>query len=129
MSRVQIISYKTAKIVSLDFSGCKAEEVTPIVAQAKALIARQPRGSALVLTNVAGTEMSRAVSQLMKELTTHNKPFVKASAVVGVDGLKKIAFNAVQRVSGRRLSSFDTVEQAMEWLTNPVRTGNPMHLD
>jgi hypothetical protein len=122
VNRVQMISYKTARIVSLDFSRCKAEELPPIVQEAKALIARQPRGSALVLTNVTGTETNKTVSQLMKELTTHNKPFVKASAVVGVDGLKKILFNAVQRVSGRHLSSFDTVGQAMAWLTNPGAT-------
>src|SRR5271169_3865478 len=78
VSRVQIISYKAAKLVSLDFSGCAGGELPPIVAEAKALMARQPRGSALVLTNVTGTEMSKAVTQLMKDLTTHNKPFVKA---------------------------------------------------
>lgn len=127
MSRVQLISYKAAKIVSLDFSGCAGAELPPIVAEAKALMARQPRGSALVLTNVTGTEMNKAASQLMKDLTTHNKPYVKASAVVGVEGLKKIAFNAVQRVSGRSLFSFVTVEEAMEWLTNPVPGRSAAH--
>jgi len=125
---VQIISYKAAKLVSLDFSGCTGGELPPIVAAATALMARQPRGSALVLTNVTGTEMSKAVTQLMKDLTTHNKPFVKASAVVGVEGLKKIAFNAVQRVSGRHLSSFDTVEEAKEWLISTVPVRSPAHL-
>ena len=54
----------------------------------------------------------------MKDLTTHNKPYVKASAVVGVDGLKKVVFNAVQTVSGRHLSSFETADQAKAWLVS-----------
>jgi hypothetical protein len=41
---------------------------------------------------------------------------VKASAVVGVEGLKQIVFNAVQAVSGRTLASFDTLEHAKDWL-------------
>jgi hypothetical protein len=118
MAQVQVILHKGVKIVSLDFSGCKATDLPPIVDEAKKVIASQPLGSALVVTNVTDTEMNKDVSRLMKDLTTHNKPFVKASAVVGVDGLKKIVFNGVQTVSGRRLSSFDTLEQAKAWLVS-----------
>jgi hypothetical protein len=84
--------------------------------EAKRLIATRPEKSVRVLTNVIGTELSRTTSQIIKDFATQNKPYVKASAVVGVEGLKKIIYNAVQTVSGRHISSFDTMEQAKDWL-------------
>jgi hypothetical protein len=41
---------------------------------------------------------------------------VKAAAVVGITGLKKIIFGAVMAFSKRNLASFDNVEQAKRWL-------------
>ncbi len=116
MSRVQLVPHKGKHVVYLDFSGCKVADLLPILAEAKRVIASQPTGSALVLTNVTDTEISRDTSQLMKDFTSHNKPYVKASAIIGVDGLKKIIYNAVQAVSGRHISSFATLDLAKDWL-------------
>jgi hypothetical protein len=116
MSRVQIVPHKSKQIVYLDFTGCKVADLLPIIEEAKRVIASQPKESALILTNVTDTEISKDTSALMKDFTTHNKPYVKASAVIGVEGLKKIIYNAVQAVSGRHISSFSTLEQAKDWL-------------
>ena len=116
MGRVQMVAHKGKQIVYLDFSGCKVAELHPIIEEAKRMIASQPKESALVLSNVTDTEISRDTSALMKDFTTHNKPYVKASAIIGVDGLKKIIYNAVQAVSGRHISSFATLDLAKDWL-------------
>jgi hypothetical protein len=111
-----VINHGGKDLIYLDSSGCKLAELTPLVARAKRMIAGLDHGSALVLTNVENTQLTKETSALMKDLTTHNKPYVKASAVVGVEGLKQIVFNAVQAVSGRTLASFDTLEHAKDWL-------------
>jgi hypothetical protein len=116
MSRVQMVSHKGKQVVYLDFSGCKAADLHPIIDEAKRVIANQPKESALILSNVTDTEISKDTSQIMKDFTLHNKPFVKASAIIGVEGLKKIIYNAVQSVSGRHISSFSTADQAKDWL-------------
>jgi len=116
MGRVQMVPHKGKQVVYLDLSGLKAGDLHPVVEEAKRLIAGQPKESALILTNVTDVEISKDTSALMKDFTTHNKPYVKASAVIGVEGLKKIIYNAVQAVSGRHISSFETMEQAKDWL-------------
>jgi len=46
-----------------------------------------------------------------------NKPYVVAAAVVGVTGLKQIIYNAVMKFSGRKLTAFDSLAEAKDWLT------------
>ena len=54
---------------------------------------------------------------LAKELTAHNKGHVRAGAVVGVSGWRKLAFWAALKFSGRdNLKLFDTSEDAKAWL-------------
>ena len=116
MERVQFIRHKDKEILFLDFSECKAEEVVLIIDKAKSVIARQPEKSLLTLSNVTNARFDDTVSQRMKEFTAHNKPFVKAAAVVGVTGLKKIVFEAVMLFSKRKIHAFATIEQAKDWL-------------
>jgi hypothetical protein len=56
------------------------------------------------------------VTQQMKEFTTHNKPYVRAAAVVGVEGVKKIILNAVMLFSKRKFHTFDSIDSAKAWL-------------
>jgi hypothetical protein len=105
MARVQFIEHKGKKILYLDFSRCKSVELDAIVQEAKRVIGTQAQGSVRTLP-------------MVKDLTTFNKPFVVA-AVVGVAGLKKVIYNAIVALSGRNMSTFDTIEQAKEWLATP----------
>ncbi|OGW37137.1 MAG: hypothetical protein A2010_00025 [Nitrospirae bacterium GWD2_57_9] len=52
----------------------------------------------------------------MKEFALHNKPYVKAGAVIGITGLKRIIYGAVMAFSRRKIESFDDREQAKQWL-------------
>jgi len=116
MERITFIHHKGQEILFLDFSGCRAEEVAPLIDRAKTLIAARPEQSLLTLTDVTDMRFDDAVSQRMKEFTAHNKPYVRAAAVVGVTGIKKILFEAVVLFSKRKLHTFDTIEQAKDWL-------------
>ena len=116
MNRVQFIEHQGKRILHLDFSKCKASELGATVEEAKAVINGQPSNSLLILTDVTDTEMSRDTSRLVKDFTAHNKPYVAASAVVGVSGLKKIIYDAVLGFSGRQIATFTSIEQAKDWL-------------
>ena len=117
MERVRFIDHQGKKILHLDFSHCKAGEVLQVIAQAKAVIATQPPKSVMTLTDVTEAAFNSAVSEAMKDLVSHNKPYVTAAAVVGVAGLKQIIFNAVVRFSGRKLHAFGSLDEAKDWLT------------
>ncbi len=116
MERVRFIQHNGREILFLDFSACKAGEVLLVIDKAKPVIAGRPEKSLLTLSDVTNARFDDTVSQRMKEFTAHNKPFVKAAAVVGITGLKKILFEAVMLFSKRKLHAFETIEQAKDWL-------------
>jgi hypothetical protein len=116
MSRVQFITHKGKRILYFDLSSCKIAEISAVVAEAKRTVAAQAPGSVLALTNVTDTELSKDSSAAIKDFTSHNKPFIKASAVIGVEGLRKVIYNAAMAFSGRTISAFATIEQAKDWL-------------
>ena len=116
MERISFIRHKGQELLFLNFSGCRADEAAPLIERAKTVIAARPEHSLLTLTDVTDMRFDDAVNQRMKEFTAHNKPYVRAAAVVGVTGIKKILFEAVILFSKRKLHAFETVEQAKDWL-------------
>ncbi len=118
MERVKFIDHKGKRILHLDFTNARADEVVHIIREAKGVIAKQPAQSIRTLTDVTDLKFNTDAAEAMKEFASHNKPYVAAAAVVGVTGLKKIIYNAVVKFSGRNLVAFDSIGQAKEWLVN-----------
>jgi hypothetical protein len=58
---------------------------------------------------------SRPSSRKLKTSFPAN-PDVKAAAIVGVEGVKKIILNAVMLFSKRKFHTFDNIESAKNWL-------------
>ena len=114
--RVKFIKHNGKEILLLDFSGCSAIEVLPVIEESKKAIRTRPEGSVLTLTNVTDMRFNEDVASRMKEFTAHNKPYVRTAAVVGVAGIKKIIFGAVEMFSRRKLHVFDNINEAKEWL-------------
>ena len=118
MERVRFIQHKGKEILFLDFSQCKPDEALAVIEQSKAVIRKKPEHSLLTLTDVTDLRFNDTLSHQMKEFTAHNKPYVRAAAVVGITGLKKILFGAVIAFSKRKIHAFDSIEQAKEWLVS-----------
>jgi hypothetical protein len=114
--RVKFIKHQEKEILLLDFSNSTADEVLKIIEQAKRVISSRPQQSLLTLTDVTNARFNADVSEQMKAFTVHNKPYVRAGAVVGITGLKRIIFSAVVAFSQRKLESFDDREEAKQWL-------------
>jgi hypothetical protein len=116
MERVQFIQHKGRKILHLNFADCTSNEVLEVIEQAKSAIKTQSPQSVYTLTDVTNTAFDSVVSAAMKDFVLHNKPYIVASAVVGVTGLKQIIFNAVMKLSGRKLTAFENIAAAKDWL-------------
>ena len=114
--RVKFIRHQEKDILFLDFSNTAADEVLKIIEDAKRVIGTKPKNSLLTLTDVTNARFSEEVGNGMKQFTAYNKPYVKAAAVVGIAGLKKVIFGAVMAFSKRNIETFDDVEQAKRWL-------------
>lgn len=122
-SRASFIEYRGTALVYLDFSGVQIQaDAMERIAAARAFIARQPKNSLFTLTNVDGSYYNREIVQAMGALVEHNKPYVVAGALVGVSGMMRIFLNTLNRVTGRRLTTFEKEADAKEWLFQQAQT-------
>jgi hypothetical protein len=116
MSKTKPIYHHNRQILFLDFSGCSVNDFFIILEESKKLIREQPLNSVLTLTDVTNARYNSEVIQALKEFTKGNKPFVRAGAVVGLDGLTRIIYNSVMYFSGRNITAFDDIGKAKDWL-------------
>ena len=105
------------KIVELDFAGVTdiallKERITAY----QLFIASHPKRSLRVLSNLTGCSVNKHTVELFKEFTSHNKPYIIASAVYGLTGFAKIFVNAVNQFSKRDINLFDDPTKAKNWL-------------
>ena len=114
INRVRIVEHG---IVLLDFSGiAEPDKELHHSAEAKRIIATQARGQALVLTDVTGSTFSQAAIESLKDLVQHNKPYVRASALVGLSALTRVVFRAVMALTRRDIRVFESRSAAIAYL-------------
>jgi hypothetical protein len=116
--RVRFIRHRSAEILWIDWTNATADEILSAIVEAKRLIATRPHRSVRTLTTVSGARLERRVTDALKEYVAHNKPYVLAGAVVGLNDLKTVVFNFVNRATGRTLRAMDSVDVAKEWLAS-----------
>lgn len=113
---VRFIEYKGCQILLIDLEGCQPAETLERIRYARSVIGRQPLASTRTLTVVKNSRFNSQVSEAMKEYTAHNKPFVRAAAVVGLSGLQEIVYNVIIKLTGRNIATFAEVASAKEFL-------------
>jgi hypothetical protein len=117
MERTRFIDHRGKQVLLLDYSGIRdPEEAVREIRHSMEVVARQPRDSLRVVTIVRDARYNAAVLQALKELASHNAPYVRASAVVGMSGLHRIAYQAIILFSKRNIKTFDTDADALDWL-------------
>ena len=117
MPGTQQINYKGKTIYYMDFSYvAQASEIRTIMNESIQYIRSQPPESVLSISNITGMRFSNEIKSLFNDFIRENKPFIKASAVVGLNGLQLI-FNGLLKVTGRHINSFSSDTEAKEWLT------------
>jgi hypothetical protein len=117
MDRVHMIDYLNKKILFIDFSDLKSfNEIKDVTIKAQEYIHSQPSSSVYTLTTVEGTHFNSEIREMFTVYMKGNKPFVKASAVIGVSGLKQIMYNTLMKLTGRDTRSFSSLDQAKTWL-------------
>jgi len=115
MEKIQFIEHKGKKILNLDFSG-GPELALKTIQKAGEVVSSQPKKSLRTLIDVSDVSWNAESVKALKNLAKNDEPYVMASAVVGVTGLKKVLLSAVKRFSGREFMLFDDVPTALDWL-------------
>lgn len=117
-ARVRFLDHGSLRVILLDFEGITdVAEALAAVAEARAFVGRQtPDGSHYTLTDVRRTRYDRQIVAAFKELTTHNKPFIRAAAIVSDSTVHRAAITMIGAFSRRKLAVFETRDAALAYL-------------
>jgi hypothetical protein len=123
MERTLNINHQGKNIYYMDFGSLqKVEEINSVIAEAKQYIQKQTPSSILALTNLEGMHFNNQIKELFTDFVKGNKPYVKASAIIGIHGLKQIVFNGIMKITGRDLRSFSDIESAKTFLVSQCQS-------
>jgi hypothetical protein len=93
------------------------EELKERIESIKPVVIKEPPHSILCIADVIDGKFNPEMTQMLKEFTKHNEPYIKMTALIGVDGLKKVIYSGVLLFTGRKnLILKNTRQEAMEWL-------------
>jgi hypothetical protein len=117
MAQVKFITHKGKKILLADFTYSKPEEMLDAIEEVKKTVKKYPQKSVLALIDVRYSPFDTVLSGALKHMAAADRPYIKMTAIVGVTGLKKLAYKAMIRFSGRKnIFIFDRIETAKDWL-------------
>jgi hypothetical protein len=105
-------------VILQDFSGVTdPADSMLIIANARRFMETQPRdGKRLVLTDVTGSIFNQEVVDAMKELAVHHRPWIRASALVGLSPLMRVVYRAIVALTRREIRVCESRTEAMAYL-------------
>jgi hypothetical protein len=114
--RVKFFTYLAEEILLVDFSHASVPMMKAVAEECRRVVVTRSFSSVRTLVDVEGATFDKEVIQVVSDLAKHNRPYVLRSAVLGVTGLRQIAFNAVVALAQREMRLFDSREHALGWL-------------
>jgi hypothetical protein len=116
MSQTYSIQHNGKNVIVIDLSNSKPVDTLKILPDASKKISACPQNSALVLTDVNNATYNQEVANAIKAFVKGNTPFIKASAIIGADGVRMVLLNTVSFLSRREIKSFSDKTEALDWL-------------
>ena len=120
--RTEFRLYDGVRICLLDFTHLATEEEgAEAIAEAKAIIAKEPPKSVYTITDVTGSRVTPKLRAALTDLTQHNKPYVVSGAVVGVTAIQRVILRGIIQLTGRRLVACESMEDAVAAVSKEVK--------
>jgi hypothetical protein len=116
--RVRFIDHQGKRILLVDLSNCPVKQLENIIRIVPDYVTVEPLGSVLVVTDFTGAQFDREAVRAIKETAVFDKPFVKKSALVGIEGLPASFYEELKSFSRRDMTIFATRESALAWLAD-----------
>lgn len=114
--RIQFTQFKSHPVMIIDFSHGTKEEILAALDEIQRQVARHERNSLLIYADFTDAQIDKPVATRMKEVLVFDRPYVKRSAWVGTEHLPKVFYDNFKNFSQRDFPTFQTREEAMEWL-------------
>ncbi len=119
-SRITIEYYKNQKISHLDFRKLSGDDFINMLNASRDYVVKNT--DLLILIDVTGSSIFGKVVDEAKKFSRIIKPHRKKTALLGVEGAKKVLLQSILFFSGGftpQVKTFDTKEDALEWLIKP----------
>ena len=117
MGDVRRTLHRGRRIVEIDFDGCVPGTFAPIISEAQRLLAGEPPGSVLALARFENVEFDGGTVAEVQRFARVAMPFLRANALVGVAGVKRLVFDAIRPFFKVPVELFETVADARDWLS------------
>jgi hypothetical protein len=119
--RVNWITHKGKQILYIDYTGLKTPKDTDIILktiEAAKKIVENSQENLLFLSNATDASTNIEVMNELKQFAAYckQKDIVKKECIIGIAGLKKVLLNAVNTFAKSSLKTFETLEEAKDWL-------------
>jgi hypothetical protein len=118
--RIRFLTHSGRQVLLADLSNCNPEEVARVSRQVPAYAANEPRGSVLLLADFTGAKFDKTAIETLKQATVFARPMVKRSAWVGTSSLPHVYYENLKSFSQRDLPTFQTREEALDWLVEEL---------
>ena len=115
---IEEFTHAGKSFIYIDFSDVKTnEKFIELLKVSRAIIEKYPENSLYTIANLENSRFDAESKKNILEYLEYNKPYVKHSAIIGFDGIKKIMVSTVFKQSGRDNLLFAfSKEQAIELL-------------
>ena len=111
---VQLEIYKGHKILISDYRGLKGKKYLDAMEETENELLKHEPGSIMTITDVTNTYTDDAIKDRSKLMVERTGGIARATAVVGVTGLKQVIAKAIKK----DIYFAASVEEAKEWLLN-----------
>ena len=117
MKSCEWITHRNVRILYMKIASQTTEELKDRIESIKPIVIKEPPNSILCIADVKEGKFNTEMTQLLKDFTKHNEPYIKMTTLVGVEGLKKVIYNGVLLFTKRKnLVLKDTKEEALDYL-------------
>ncbi len=116
---MEIIHHRGRTILYFDYRGLEGEAFIQRLGENAAAVealAAEGEQDLLRLSDVRETYATAEIMEAINETAVRTKKYFTASAVLGVQGGKKVLLDLVNRFTGIGARLFDNIEQAKDWL-------------
>ncbi len=118
MSRCTLTTHKGKLVLHIGFDGTRPGGYGAIIDEATKIVRSYPLGSLRVVTSVADCRFDPPTIAEFERFIRETSPHVYANAVVGVEGLRKVAWLGLKAFYRSRAELFPTVEAGKDWLAS-----------
>jgi hypothetical protein len=122
MDRILFLTFRNQPVLLADCSDCSPEELAAVIDDVPRHVTREPLGSLLVLADFSRSIFTKETVEHLKLAAVFDRPHIKKSAWVLTQNLPKALYQSVLSFSGREIPTFETREEALQYLVDDPST-------